>query len=185
MACSRSASRLRGAAVALAAVLALAGCSAAATPPPEAPAGAPAAAAPPPAHDAPFGVVADTPDGRVRVALAPGGTATLAFRVANPAGAERVFALRTADVLEAGAVAPAGAPVDGAGAWLTAPAEVAVRPRESAAVAVTLQVPSGAAPGSYAGALVASPAHGAATPDGTGAAVSYEVAALVTVVVRP
>jgi hypothetical protein len=176
-----AASGLRGAAAAVAAALALAGCSAAATPPPppEAPVIAPA-----PAQDAPFGVVADTSDGRVRLAVAPGGTAALTFRVANPAGTERGFALRAADVLASGAVAPAGAAAAAVGAWLTAPADVVVRPRESVAVPVVVRVPADARPGPYEGALVASPAHEAATPDGTGAAVSYEVAARVTVVVR-
>ena len=150
----------------LAAGLALAGCSAGATPPP---ADAGTAPAPAPAQDAPFGIVGDTPDGRVGVEVAPGGTAELAFRVANPASAERAFALRAADAV---------------GAWLTAPAQVSVRPRESAAVVATLRVPRDAAPGRYEGALLASPAHAAATPDSLGATVSYEVAARVAVVVR-
>jgi 2-oxoglutarate dehydrogenase E2 component (dihydrolipoamide succinyltransferase) len=177
-----AASGLRAAAVAAAAGLALAGCSAAATPPPppEAPGAAPA---PAPVQDAPFGVVADTPDGRARLTLAPGGTAALAFRVANSAGAERAFALRAADVLGNGAVAPSGAAPRGAGAWLRPPAGVVVRPRESAAVAVAVRVPADAAPGAYEGALVASPSRAAAAPAGTGAAVAYEVAARVTVVV--
>jgi hypothetical protein len=161
----------------------LAGCSAAATPPPQAAPDAPAAA-PAPAQDAPFGIVGDTPDGRVRAVVAAGGETELAFRVANPAGVERAFALRAADALAAGAVAPAGTTGAGVGAWLRAPAEVSVRPRESAPVVATLRVPADAAPGAYEGAVVASPAHGPATPDGTGAAVSYEVAARVTVVVR-
>ncbi|MDX6556683.1 MAG: hypothetical protein QOD86_2878, partial [Miltoncostaeaceae bacterium] len=114
---------------------------------------------------------------------APGGTAELTFRVANPAGAERAFALRAADVLATGAVAPAGPPAEGVGAWLTAPADAVVRPRESAAVTVVVRVPEDAAPGAHEGALVVSPARAAATPDGTGAAVAYEVAARVTVVV--
>ena len=155
--------------------------AAAAVPPPA----QPPAAAPAPAEPVSVGIVADTPDGRVAVALAAGERRTVAFRVVNAGEAARAFLLAAADRAPGEGFAPAaeGAPANGVGLWLTAPARVVVPARQSLLVEAVLAVPAGAPAGVHEGALVARAESG---PAGAGASVdvSYRAAARVRVEVR-
>lgn len=110
----------------------------------QAPGPPPAAAAPPPAaaevRSAAFVIVADTPSGTATASVAPGGTASLGFRVANGSGAARTFALST--------TVP----------WLSVPARVSVPPRQSVPVAATARVGDDVPPGVLRAEVAASPA---------------------------